>query len=289
MTEPVSGKEGKHGSVSRALAGKFSESNSCQSDQSNRTNVPLLGIFADVQSANGGRKWRMLAGLLLESLVLGAVLALPLWFTESFEPVIRLDSADVLDLSGYVPVGRRDGDTGHENAVENSAPLPVRSQQPDWSATDTLLLATPISVSLADNGRAGDDWIPGEGGILWGWPDGNAPPGSPWLPGAGIGNPPPPSEPFDIGGRIEPPSILRRVEPRFPAIAIAAGITGDVIILAVIGEDGRVRSVEVASGHPLLRRAAREAVRQWVYAPTLLNGHPIAVRMEVTVQFRVTR
>lgn len=60
-----------------------------------------------------------------------------------------------------------------------------------------------------------------------------------------------------------------------------------VIVEAIIGQTGQVQETRVLRGVPLLEDAALEAVRQWVYAPTLLNGQPIAVVMTVTINFKL--
>jgi protein TonB len=75
------------------------------------------------------------------------------------------------------------------------------------------------------------------------------------------------------------------VNPIYPEAATAARIQGVVIIEAVIGEDGRVRDARILRSIPALDQAALDAVRQWEYTPTLLNGAPVPVIMTVTVQF----
>lgn len=79
--------------------------------------------------------------------------------------------------------------------------------------------------------------------------------------------------------------LVYRVDPRYPQIAISAGISGTVELRAIIGRDGRVRSVEVLSGSALLAPAAVAAVREWRYRPTLLNGEAVEVETHVTVHF----
>lgn len=97
--------------------------------------------------------------------------------------------------------------------------------------------------------------------------------------------PPRPSQPVRPGGQISMPKKVREIAPAYPAIAQAARVHGIVILEAVIGEDGRVRDAKVLRSIPLLDQAALDAVRQWEYSPTLLNGVPVAVVMTVTVKF----
>ena len=77
-----------------------------------------------------------------------------------------------------------------------------------------------------------------------------------------------------VGGQVQQGKLLRQVIPVYPPLARQARISGQVNLVGVIGTDGRIRGLEVASGHPLLVPAAMEAVRQWVYRPTFLNGDP---------------
>jgi len=89
-----------------------------------------------------------------------------------------------------------------------------------------------------------------------------------------------------VGGRIKPPIKMNDVAPEYPALAKNAGVTGVVIIEATIGADGKVIDAKVLRSVPLLDQAALDAVRQWEYAPTLLNGVPVPVVMTVTINFK---
>ena len=97
--------------------------------------------------------------------------------------------------------------------------------------------------------------------------------------------PPPPPAPVRVGGNIKPPQQVKKVNPVYPAIAQSARVQGVVIIEATIGPDGRVKDAKVLRSIPLLDQAALDAVKQWVYSPTLLNGVPVPVIMTVTVNF----
>jgi TonB family protein len=88
-----------------------------------------------------------------------------------------------------------------------------------------------------------------------------------------------------IGGRIKAPIKSKDVKPVYPAIAQSARVAGVVIIEATIGPDGKVMDAKVLRSIPLLDQAALDAVRQWEYTPTLLNGVPVAVVMTVTINF----
>ena len=88
-----------------------------------------------------------------------------------------------------------------------------------------------------------------------------------------------------IGGQIKPPTKIKDVQPVYPAIARSARVAGVVTIEATIGPDGKVVDATVVRSIPLLDQAALEAVQQWEYTPTLLNGVPVPVLVTVTMNF----
>jgi protein TonB len=101
--------------------------------------------------------------------------------------------------------------------------------------------------------------------------------------------PPPPrpagSGPLRVGGQIKEPKKLTDVRPVYPEVAKQARVQGVVILECTISPEGRVTDTRVLRGVPLLDGAAIDAVRQWTYAPTLMNGVPVPVLMTVTVNF----
>jgi TonB family protein len=100
--------------------------------------------------------------------------------------------------------------------------------------------------------------------------------------------PPPPEEPVRVGQGIAEPAKLRHVPPVYPPEAIQARIQGVVILECTIGAEGNVVRVDVLRGVELLNEPAIEAVKQWRYSPTLLNGVPVPVKMTVTVNFKLS-
>jgi protein TonB len=90
-----------------------------------------------------------------------------------------------------------------------------------------------------------------------------------------------------LGGVVLEAKILKRVIPVYPQLAIQMRVSGTVKLMGVIGADGTVRDLKVIEGHPLLVRAALEAVRQWMYTPTLLNGVPVEVMAPIEVHFNL--
>lgn len=112
------------------------------------------------------------------------------------------------------------------------------------------------------------------GGIIGGAPGSNMPP-------------PPKEAPkrVRVGGNVQAAKMVRQVQPVYPQIAKTAHIQGTVVLHAVIAKDGTVQELQYISGPPLLMRAAMDAVRQWRYQPTLLNGEPVEVETTISVIF----
>jgi TonB family protein len=96
-----------------------------------------------------------------------------------------------------------------------------------------------------------------------------------------------PDSAIRVGGNIKAPTKIRDVRPVYPDIAQQARVQGVVIIEVVIGPEGHVQDAKVLRSIPLLDEAALDAVRQWRFTPTLLNGVPVPVIMTVTVNFTV--
>ncbi len=97
--------------------------------------------------------------------------------------------------------------------------------------------------------------------------------------------PPTPAAPVRLRSGMQPPAKLLNVAPVYPNLARAAHVEGVVILEAVIDAHGRVDSVRVLRSIPTLDQAAVDAVRQWRFTPTLLNGEPVPIVMTVTVNF----
>jgi protein TonB len=163
-------------------------------------------------------------------------------------------------------------------AVEPRAPLVER--------TDGLVAPIEIPVEIVP--EAGIDFGV-EGGVAGGV-EGGVPGG---VVGGVIGGlpeapPAPPLQPVRVGGRVQEPRKLKAVPPIYPDAAVASRIEGVVVLECLISPQGRVAEVKVLRGVPLLEEAAVDAVRQWVYTPTLMDGVPVPVLMTVTVRFDLT-
>jgi protein TonB len=92
-----------------------------------------------------------------------------------------------------------------------------------------------------------------------------------------------------IGEPVQAAQLFHRVEPVYPSLARQLCREGRVELRAVIATDGAIQSLEVISGDPLLIRSALDAVGQWRYHPTILNGQPIEVETHITVIYTLSR
>jgi len=87
---------------------------------------------------------------------------------------------------------------------------------------------------------------------------------------------------------VQAAKIINQPAPAYPELAKAARIQGTVRLDAIVAKDGKVQNLTVISGHPLLVPSALQAVTQWVYQPTLMNGEPTEVETEVDVNYTLT-
>lgn len=106
--------------------------------------------------------------------------------------------------------------------------------------------------------------------------------------------PPPKAKPVTpsrirVGGNVQRANLIRQVMPQYPPLAKQARIQGTVRFTAIIGKDGHIQNLQLISGHPLLVAAAEQAVQQWVYRPTELNGEPVEVVTTIDVNFTLSQ
>jgi periplasmic protein TonB len=94
-----------------------------------------------------------------------------------------------------------------------------------------------------------------------------------------------PSGPVRVSAGVQMAKLMKKVIPEYPPLARSARISGVVHLIGIIGRDGTIRNLQLVSGHPLLARAALEAVQQWIYQPTLLSGEPVEVIAPIDVYF----
>jgi len=82
--------------------------------------------------------------------------------------------------------------------------------------------------------------------------------------------------------------LIRKIQPNYPPLARQARIQGSVLLQAEISKDGAIENLHLISGHPMLAPAAIEAVKQWKYKPYILNGEPVEVETQITVNFTLS-
>jgi protein TonB len=174
-------------------------------------------------------------------------------------------------------------------AAPQAAQKPSTSPRPVPASRELAPIEVPTRIEPEATDEEGFDegalggvagGLPGGvvGGVVGGLPEAAPPP------------PPAPASraPVRVGGQIDAPALIRRVEPIYPDIAVHSHIQGVAILEAIVGEDGRVVDVKVArSAGRLLDTAALDAVRQWQYSPLLLNGLHTRFVLNVVLSFRL--
>ena len=186
-----------------------------------------------------------------------------------------------------------------------AATAPQVAKQPVRSVTTTALIIPtvvpreiakiveePIAIPVGVIGGVPGGVVGGTiGGVLGGILSTNAAAAAPVLATPPPPPPPPPppkitvAAPVRVGGAVKEPRPLRMTPPVYPALATKARVSGVVVLEATLTEQGTVEQIRVVSGHPLLVDAAIEAVKQWQYEPTLLNGVPVSVILTAKVRF----
>ena len=171
------------------------------------------------------------------------------------------------------------------------APKGVKPAQPSKPVPTTgPTFTVPSEIPVGIQPESGID-LGGEGGVVGGIEGG--------IPGGVLGGilggmvneappPPPPPQPVKprrVGGDLQAPALIRRVEPEYPAVAVAGKISGTVILEATVDEKGHVTDVSVLRSILLLDQAAVKAVKQWQYQPLILNGQPAPFILVVTLTF----
>jgi len=124
------------------------------------------------------------------------------------------------------------------------------------------------------------------GGIIGSVPTAAPPPPPPVKVEAPKEKPP---QRIKVGGNVQAALLVRGPKPIYPPLAKQARIQGTVRLNAIIGKDGTIQNLNAVSGHPLLVPSAMEAVKQWLYKPTLLNGEPVEVITVIDVNFTLSQ
>jgi periplasmic protein TonB len=236
-------------------------------------NLPLTGPTSF--SSRGTSTAAVSVGL--HALLLASVLVLPLFLHQPLPEradEVRAFFAEPISITPPPPPPPA---AAAPRAHANSARPPVESGALHAPSVIPEVIAPEDGFDLgSDGGVPGgvEGGVPGGvvGGVVGGLPDAPAPPPVPRL---------------RAGRDVSPPRRLREVAPVYPKYARLSRLEGVVVVEAVIDERGRVQNATVVKGVPLLDDAALDAVRQWAYAPSLLNGVPVQVVMTVTVTFQL--
>lgn len=229
-------------------------------------------LFGDVTRPSisvGNRKWYTVPVSLLSHAIIVAVIVIVPILAAPMMPGV-LDNATVYRITELVPPTPPPAPKPRTQELKPVEPAGPPTQAPDGFAPEK----PEVTPGFEDNNRIGTIFSDVDPGVI-------APP--PTV----IKNDPPP--PVRVGGTVRTPIKTYNVDPAYPAIARQAGIQGIVIIEATISEDGHVINARVLRSVPLLDKEALEAVRQWQYTPTYLNGVPVPVIMTVTVNFTLSR
>jgi protein TonB len=233
---------------------------------------------------NPARKTSTILGsMVLHSLLIAAVAIIPLLYYDVIPEQEALRAFFVTPLEIQPPPPPPPPPSPAAHRAVNMAPRIAEVREGAFVA--------PIEVPSEIRPEEGLDLgVPGgvAGGVEGGVPGGVVGGVVGGLPRS-VAPPPPKLAPIRVGGQVKEPVKIKDVAPVYPGIAADARVQGVVILECTLSPRGTVTDVKVVRSIPLLDAAAVEAVRQWVYTPTLLNGVPVPVIMTVTVNFRLTK
>ncbi len=237
--------------------------------------------------AKTGRAWSVVVGFLGQVAVVGVAVLVPLVAFDKLPmakltplvyapppppaPPMRERSVEIVDVVRERGPRAFVAPTRIPHGVSRVAPEPPREELPIGSYV-------PYSIGSGDAT---------DGHNIWARNMLSVPPPKP--PVEVAPKPPEPvaakPKPVPVGGQVMLAKLVHQVKPEYPRMAKDSRIQGTVNLQAVIGRDGRIRELQVMNGHPLLVKAAMDAVRQWEYQPTTLNGQPVEVITTVEVKF----
>jgi periplasmic protein TonB len=236
-------------------------------------------MFADFLSDspwdNHSRQgWTTLGSFALQALLISALLALPLLYTEGLPQVLLMSPPVVLSPppgpAPLSPARVAPVSNIHGHVLMMPGRIPRSIGRVDDAGTPPPPLDFGESAVPGGTGtRAVPDSIFGSTGTGTG----------PTMPRLA-----PPATPLRVSRMMEG-NLIYRVQPAYPPLARQARIQGQVVLRAVISREGAIENLQVLSGHPMLAPAAVEAVRQWRYRPYYLNNSPVEVETQVTVNF----
>jgi protein TonB len=235
------------------------------------------------------RTWPTLLSFALQLFFLGLALSLPLWFTDVLPKQQLLTFLEAPPPPPPPPPAAASTPPAVKVVKVTSNIANGRLRTPSRIPAKVQMIKEddappPVATTGGVVGRV-PGGIPGGplGGVIGGIISStSSPPAVPTLP-----KPVPTVQRVRISAGVTAGLLIYRVEPTYPPLAQQAHIQGTVVLAALIDKDGNVQRLQVVSGHPLLVRAAIDAVKQWRYQPLLVNGQPIEVETTVTVNFHV--
>ena len=243
-----------------------------------------------VDSGKTRRPWMVLAGAAFEAALIGVVILVPLLFVETL-PERGLFKALMLAPVPMAPpappppmIAKRIPKAAVVARKFNPAVLvsPVVVPKEVAIISEAPALQADVAVGGVPGGIPGVAGGTGNG-VFGGALPVAPPPPAPKVVAAAPSGP----KQITVGGDVEAAMLLHQVRPIYPAMARSARITGTVRMKAVIGTDGTIKNLTAISGHPMLVDAAMNAVRQWVYKPTVLDGVLMEVNTEIVVHFNL--
>ncbi len=235
-------------------------------------------IDSDVAVHKTKQSYTLPVSIAIHAVVLVAVVVVPLLTSEELPEPTSSVRAFFVEPEAAPPPPPPPPPPAPKAETPKVDPKPVPQEAPKFVA--------PIDVPDEVKPEEGLD-LGVEGGVAGGV-EGGVPGGVVGGVVGGLPDAPPPPQAVRVGGQIKEPKKLKNVPPTYPDIAKQARVQGVVILECTISPQGKVTDVKVLRGIPLLDAAAIEAVKQWVYSPTLLNGVPVPVIMTVTVNFRLS-
>jgi protein TonB len=246
------------------------------SASSNLRGAEAFDIFGESLIASGKSRprnpWAAAGALAVQMLLLLALIIIPLFHTDP------LPKREMLTMLYAPPLA-----AAASNVTRLQAPTPAYTSKSIPAPTPSTREVPSAPVNATGGVVEG---IPG--GVVGGVPSGvssemlNSAPSAPVL--AKVPEPTPVKR-IRVAARVVEANLIHDVAPTYPPEAGRARIEGAVVLLAVIGKDGRVQDVRVESGLPLLAQAAIDAVKQWRYRPYLVNGEPVEVDSRITINF----
>jgi protein TonB len=231
-------------------------------------------VESTVTKKKTNKSWAVIVSGLVQTLILGILILIPLIYTEAL-PKAMLSTLLIAPPPPPPP-------------PPPPAPVKVIVKPVARLIQSGKLMqprAIPKEVAVFKEAELPPDVInnSNQGGVFGGIP------GQGLIANNGPALPPPPkaATPARIkqGGQVTAASIITQTRPLYPALARQARIQGNVVLHAIIDKEGKVAQLEVISGHPLLVQSALDAVKQWRYKPTQLNGDPVEVDTTITVTF----